>query len=154
MFSWKVPADGVTWTVRVNFCGGPICGGLLKLSVTVTGFLGSKPLARTTQAASAGPRLCCTIHAPGPPPAWPGEPHTVVGGEGGPGGLCELDPLSAEPRTTPTTTRAAPTAAQPAQARCARSQRRQPEPPAVPRPEPGRPGPVRLWPGLRRGAGL
>ena len=54
MFSWKVPADGVTRTVRVNFCAGATWGGLLKLSATVTGLPGSKPLARTTQAASGG----------------------------------------------------------------------------------------------------
>ena len=69
MFSWKVPADGVTWTVWVKFCAGVTWGGLVKLSATVTGLPGSKPLARTTQAASAGPRLCRTMQAPGPPPA-------------------------------------------------------------------------------------
>ena len=37
MFSWKVPADGVMRTVRVNVWAGTICGGLLKLSETVTG---------------------------------------------------------------------------------------------------------------------
>src|SRR6266704_3464575 len=106
------------------------------------------------------------MHASGPPPAWPDEPHTVVGAGGRPPGSPELEAvsvlelLSAEPRMTPTTTRAAPTEAQPAQAMCARNQRRQPEPccpPAVPVPvpEPGlvRPGPVRPWAGLRRRAG-
>ena len=76
------------------------------------------------------------MHAWGPPPAWPDEPHTVFGAGGGPpGGSPELEAvlgvlelLSAEPRMTPTTTRAAPTEAQPAQAMCARNQRRQPEP--------------------------
>ena len=37
MFSRKVPADGVMRTVRVNVWAGTICGGLLKLSATVTG---------------------------------------------------------------------------------------------------------------------
>ena len=82
------------------------------------------------------PWLCLTMHASGPPPAWPDAPHTLFGAGGGPPGgppwldpgLCELEPLSAEPRMTPTTTRAAPTEAQPAQAMCARSHRRQPEP--------------------------
>src|ERR1700751_1474378 len=96
------------------------------------------------------------MHASGPPPAWPDEPHPVFGAGGGPPGGPELpelevesvvlELLSAEPRMTPTTTRAAPTEAQPAQAMCARSHRRQPEPSAVP-------APVRAWPGSRRGAG-
>src|SRR6266700_2628904 len=137
--------------------------------MTVTGLPGAKPLARTTHAALAGPRLCFTMHAAGPPPPWPDEPHTVFGAGGGTGspplddaaGPGELELLSAEPRMTPITTRAAPTEAQPAQAMCARSHRRQPEPwrPPVdpgrePRPGPERPwpGPEWLWPGLRRGA--
>ena len=37
MFSWKVPADGVMRTVRVNVWAGTTWGGLLKLSETVTG---------------------------------------------------------------------------------------------------------------------
>ena len=37
MFSRKVPADGVMRTVRVNVWAGPIWGGLLKPSETVTG---------------------------------------------------------------------------------------------------------------------
>src|SRR6185312_14684923 len=128
----------------------------------------SKPLALTTHAVPVVPWLRITMHASGPPPAWPDEPHTVFGAGGGPPGGPELpelevesvvlELLSAEPRMTPTTTRAAPTEAQPAQAMCARTQRRQPEPwrpPAVPAPVPGsvRPGPVRPWAGLRRRAG-
>ena len=61
--------------------------------------------------------------------------------------LGELELLSAEPRTTPTTTRAAPTAAQPAQARWVRSQRRQPEPPAAPKTVCGSPGQAGGGPG-------
>src|SRR5215831_13338164 len=152
MFSRNVPADGSTVTVWLDVCGGTICGGLFQLSVTVTGLPGGKPLARTTNGASAGPRLCFTMHAPGAPPAWPDEPHTVGGAGGGEGSpplddvAGALEPLSAEPRMTPITTRAAPTQAQPAQAMCARSHRRQRGPPAAP-------VPVRPWPGLRRGAG-
>ena len=37
MFSWKLPADGVTWTVRVTVWPGPAGGGGAKVSVTVTG---------------------------------------------------------------------------------------------------------------------
>ena len=37
MFSWKVPADGVMRTVRVNVWAGTTSGGLLKLSETATG---------------------------------------------------------------------------------------------------------------------
>src|SRR6266576_2236735 len=132
------PVTGVTRAVRLNVCGGTTWGGLLKVSVTVTGARGAKPLARTTHAVEAVPWLCFTMHASGPPPAWPDEPHTVVGGGGPPGnppgrpeweaGVGVLELLSAEPRMTPTTTRAAPTEAQPAQAMCARNQRRQPEP--------------------------
>src|ERR1700751_3329979 len=132
MFSEKVPLDGVTRTVRVNVWAGTICGGLLKLSATVTGCPDSKPLAWTSHAVPVVPWLCFTMHASGPPPAWPDEPHTDFGAGGGPppgpDAVSVLEPLSAEPRMTPTTTRAAPTEAQPAQAMCARSHRRQPGP--------------------------
>src|SRR5207244_11033260 len=106
------PVTGVTRAVRLNVCGGTTWGGLLKGSVTVTGARGAKPLARTTQAVKVVPRLCLTMHAAGPPPTWPDEPHTVFGAAGGPPGgrldaeFCELELLRAEPRTTPTTTRA------------------------------------------------
>src|SRR5262249_33274380 len=120
-----------------------------------------RPWPRTTHASRAPPRLWPTMHRPGVP--WPDEPHTVSGGAGGPPAgradpvveddgvrLGELEPLSAAPRMTPTTTRAAPTEAQPAQAMCSRSQRRQREP----RLPAGAPDGVRPGPGLRRGAGL
>src|ERR1700759_459156 len=158
IFSWKVPADGVTRTVRVNFCAGATGGGLLKLSATVTGWPGSKPLARATHASPAVPWLCFTMHPSGPPPAGPDEPHAFDGAGGRPPGSPELEAgvgvlelLSAEPRMTPTTTRAAPTEAQPAQAMCARTQRRQPEP-GCPPVDPV-PGPARPWAALCLRAG-
>ena len=66
MSSWKVPADGVMRTVRVNVRAGTICGGLSKRSATVTGLAGAKPLTWTAHAVPVVPWLCFTMHASGP----------------------------------------------------------------------------------------